>query len=153
MCYVALIPTEKLHGSYSTDCYDFRPCSLKEIKISFGGQSFPSFNGIRLNYTGTNPDWTEGYQSLFQKEILANCGLYATYDSYVLGHTVYGFLLNNVPSLSHDHRSRVRSAEARLTLIFEPHNNNPNLSCLFFSLTDEIIEITSERAVTKGFVS
>lgn len=154
VCYVALIPTANLHGNYSTSPYDFRPYGLKNIKISFGGQSFPDFSGIKVNYTNTNPDWLEGYTSLLQREFLANSGIYPTYEDYIYGKTVYCFLLNNVTSLSFtNYKPRTRSAEGRLTLVFEPDNTNPNLSCLFFTLTDEQVRISSERQVSKGFIS
>lgn len=152
--YVALIPTSKLHGDYSTSPYDFRACSLKNIKISFGGMSFPDFAGINLNYTATNPDHLEGYVSLLQREYLANSGVYPTYENFPKGKAMYCFLLNQVTSLSFtNYKSRVQSAEGRINLTFEANNTNPNLSCIFFTLTDSQVNISSERQVSKGFVS
>ena len=154
MCFVALVPTANLHGSYATNPYDFRPLNLKNIKISFGGQCFPDYSGIRLNYNGTHPDWTQGYISLLQKEFLANSGIYAKYADYIYGKTTYCFMFNDPRSLSFtNYKPRTRSAEGRLSLVFEAGNNNPNLSALFFSLTDEQVRISSERQVSKGFIS
>ena len=106
-----------------------------------------------MNFNGPNADWLDGYVSLFHREFLANSGLYQSYAKFITGHALYCFLFDNVSSLSFDHVSRVRSAEARINLIFEAGNTNPNLTLILFTLTDEQIEIDHARNVEKAFIN
>ena len=153
VCYVALIATSKLHGEFSTSPYDFLPHAVKDIKISFGGNSYPDSSGIKVQYGGADSDWLEGYTSLLHREYLANSSIYQTYASFVTGHALYSFLLSNIGSLTFDHRNRTKSAEGRLNITFEAGNDNPNLTCILFTLTDSTAEIDASRIVQKGFIS
>ena len=62
------------------------------------------------------------------------------------------FMLGQLTSLNFDQRTRVKSAEARLLLQFDP-NQNAALTVLFFSLTDQILEISAQRDVSIGYIT
>ena len=119
--------------------------------MSFDGNSYPSFEGIRLDFTDKNGS-VDGYLSLCSDFLFADHGIIPSLDDYE-SHTYYKFDLGNFPSVDNDHESRLRSADGRLTLRFLESSSNEGLSLLVYTLTDECISISKDRMVEKGFVA
>ena len=92
---VGLIKTANLHGSLTTSCFDFRPHALTNIKLAIDGSVYPNPLGITVDYTkGQGNGYLEGFQSLTEDSLLADCGLGGiTIENYVNGFTLYRFTM------------------------------------------------------------
>jgi len=133
--------------------FQFDDFSLRQIKISFGGQSFPSYNGIRIDSSDISTGIAEAYLHLCQNTLLCDSGVFQTMDDFLTGNCFFLFNLGNVVNFEYDHAQKLKSASGRINLVFDSAAKNECLTLCLFSLTDEVISISSDRIVSKGYIS
>ena len=148
----ALVKTTELHGSFLSTPFNFRPYGLKNIRLSIDGTSYPTYKGVTVDMT-TEIGKVEGYLSLCHHMLLSNSGILPTLDNYADGYCYYLFDMGAYVSFDYDHQQKLRSGSGRLNLTFQDTTKNENLSLVIFTLTDEVISITADRLVSKGYIS
>lgn len=124
--------------------------------MAIDGSVYPNPLGISVDFSNDNFDngFLDGFQSLAEDSLLADSGLGGiTLTNYRTGFTLYRFSMSNRPNLQNDHIDKLRSAPGRINLQFRADSKNEPLSMIVYSLTPELITCSSERLITKGYVS
>ena len=148
----ALVKTTEIHGSLKSSPYNFRDFGIKNVRLSIDGSSYPTFKGINVDMT-TEIGKVEGYLSLCHHTLLCNSGILPTLDNYGDGYCIFLFDMGQYISFDYDHQQKLRSGSGRLNLTFNDTSKNENLTLVIFTLTDEVITVSAERLVSKGYIS
>ena len=147
----ALIPTAHAHGSFTSSCFAFKDHGVKNVKLSIGGQSYPSYQGIQVNFS-TQPGMVETYLSIAHDFLLSDHGLFQSFSD-LSTHVWWSFDLGGYFNFNNDHMTKLRTGSGRISISFKESVKNENLTLLVFSLTDQVISISADRTVSKGYVS
>ena len=148
----ALVKTKELHGNMQSTCFNYRDYGVRNVRLSIDGTSYPTFKGINVDMT-SEIGKVEGYLSLCHHMLLSNSGILPTLSNYSDGYAIYLFDMGQYVSFDYDHQQKLRSGSGRINLTFSDTSKNENLSLIIFTLTDEVISISSDRLVSKGYVS
>lgn len=109
-----------------------------------------------MDFSNENYDngFLEGFQSLTEDSLLADSGLGGiTLTNYRTGFTLYRFSLSSKPNLDNDHIDKLKSSPGRVNLTFRSDATNDPLTLVVYTLTPELITCSSDRLITKGYIS
>ena len=151
-CAVAIVTQEAYRGTQGTSPFDFAHHSLSSLKITIDGEVFPSISPFTPNYDSeTAPDWTQEYLALQDYQMKVDAGTLISYDLFKKHFAFYIFHMGRESSLANDHTSPKRAGSARLDVAFAASSNNPALTLLLYTESDEILTIDHNRNVNRDY--
>ena len=91
------------------------------------------------------------FLSLHDYQLKVDAGTIISYDLFKKHFAFYVFHMGRESSLANDHTSPKRAGSARLDVGFTATSENPALTLLLYTESDEIITISQNRQVNRDY--